>query len=177
MSYYGAHPAAYASAINALQLGPTMRNTQYPGSDDDMYAKPQDVQMCAVPLAHKAFKWNREGDHTFKISDAGGTNTKQFTGMTDTNAAHFLYAQALKQAEQDGVISSVPLYKIDGTTYNAAFPDYTFDTAYETAPKGACDVGVTLAPWGQAQGFEPTPTAARFGYDGACSYQPPHCGC
>jgi hypothetical protein len=174
MSFYGTHPAAYASAITALKLGPTMRNTQFPGSDDDMYANPQDMQTCAVPLAHKAFKWNREGDHTFKIS--GGATSTQFTGMTNPDAPHFLYAQALKQAEQDGGISSVPLYKSDGTPYNVAFPNYTFDTAYETAPKAACDVGVTLAPWGQAQGFEPTQTAARFGYDGAC-YQPPHCGC
>ncbi len=175
MSYFGTHPAAYAEAIDALKLGTNMRNTQYPGSDTDPYANPQDMQACAVPLAHKAFKWNREGNHQFKISDAGGTNILQVTGMTNPDAAHFKYAQALKLAQQQNVLT-VPLYTIDGTPYNVAFPDYTFDTAYETAPKAACDVGVTLAPWGQAQGFEPPQTAARFGYDGAC-YQPPHCGC
>ena len=175
MSFYGTHPAAYADAINKLKLGTNMRNTQYPGSDTDPYANPQDMQTCAVPLAHKAFRWNRDGFHTFKISDAGGNNSMNFEGMT---GIHSDYAQKLKEAQL-----SVPLFMNDGNPYNdVTFPNYKFDTAYETAgAKTTCDVGVTLAPWMKAEGFEPTATTpgdggARFGYDGAC-YQPPHCGC
>jgi hypothetical protein len=148
-----------------------MRNLQFPGSDEDMYANPKDMQTCAVPLAHNAFRWTR-GDHTFKLSD--GTNKKEFSGNPlVVGAPHYSYAQALHQAK------GIPLFTSDGKTpYTAvAFPDYNYDTTYETA-KPTCDVGVTLAPWGQAQPQIPvTPgDGARFGYDGAC-YQPPHCGC
>ncbi len=168
--FWGTHPAVYAEAINALELEPTMRNMQYPGSDDDEYANPQDLQTCAVPLAHNAFQWTR-GDNIFKLGD--GKNSREFKGdPLKVGAPHYSYAQALSQAQ------GIPLFKKDGVTpYTAvAFPDYKYDTTYKT-DKPTCAVGVTLAPWGVAQAQTPGDGGGtRFGYDGAC-YQPPHCGC
>ena len=184
MSFRGNHPEAYKAAIDALELGPTMRNTQFPGSDTDAYANPRDesAHTCSVPLDYNSFKWKRDGDHTLLIAG------RSFQGVL--NQAHAGYVDALQKAEKDQKLyGPIKFTKQDGNPYTESpFSDYKWDDSkYQYLNrKTICDVGVQLAPWKAAEGETgqpgttsfsvPTPPGSRFAYDGAC-YPPPHCGC
>lgn len=164
--FYGTHPGDYAQAIDALKLGPTMRNTRYPGSDGDPYANPRSdaEHKCVVPLDNQMFSWSRSGPkYRVKADDI------------DINLVHpgdaAAYFAFLKQKEHP-----VKMYKnswepADEYT-GELFHQYDFSTEKVSDKKPFCDLGVQLQPWSAATGFTQSGpgTASRFAYDG-------HCGC
>ena len=165
MSFFGTHPQQYAAAIDALQLGNTMRNTRYPGSDEDPYANPRpDAEhKCVVPLDNRVFSWARSGaQYRVKADD----NDINLVSPSDS-APYFAFLKAQEHP--------VTMYKNSWNptdVYTAKpFHQYDFSTEKSSDVKPFCDLGVQLAPWSAATGSIPSaPPAARFAYDG-------HCGC
>ena len=153
MAYYGTHPRAYAAAFASLKLPPTMRNSQYPGSDTDAYAPPNPTQTCAMPLTYTAFRWTRPAPSKLVIQESGAASSRAF----DMTPELLAYLAAAKK-----FVKPFKLLK-DGSSY-AELPqqDVTQTTVSWSAP-ATCAVGVEMAPWTPAVGTStvPPPPVAR----------------
>ena len=173
MSFYGTHPDDYAAAIDKLQLGTSMRNTKFPGSDTDAYANPRDEgeHICSMPLDNNAFQWTRD-PQTYTVSHTGD---RAFSMEQPLTNVPYQYLNALRAYSGPSFTPSNEFKTIDFATYNSKDDSYKY-----LNHKPFCQVGVELKPWQAAvgkTGDENTTFSARFAaYDGAC-YPPPRCGC